>query len=266
MSESTVETPGEWLTVSQAAAALGISEKTLRKRIHAGEVKGEKAALEGGGMAWRVYLEGDRAGSVPEAERNFTVPRAGSAPEVFHSQKERNGSETVNAPEVAPEVTGTRAGSVPEATATAQDVQLARIEGYAARDMERAIGDAVTQAIAPLAAMMQTMNETNAQLLKEVAETRAEIEVMRADKDSDRAQLAAMEAMLEAAETSAARMGESTVEFDRTSSSAQNAPDVANSGAGGNVAGDAGNVAQRGTDARRGVLGRLIGWVNGCAR
>ena len=97
------------LTLSQAAAMLGISEKTARKRIAAGEIEGEKIALDGGGVAWRVYLDG---ASVPEAERNFTVPRAGSEPEHTHSQNERNRSGMVSAVVSEPEVTGTRAGSV----------------------------------------------------------------------------------------------------------------------------------------------------------
>ncbi len=44
----------EWLTVSQAAALVGVSEKTLRKRIAKGEIKAEKVKLSAGGWAWRV--------------------------------------------------------------------------------------------------------------------------------------------------------------------------------------------------------------------
>jgi hypothetical protein len=62
----------EWLTVTEAAAAAGVSEKTLRKRIARGEVEAEKVTLAAGGWAWRVApvrLEavGSRDGSGLEA-------------------------------------------------------------------------------------------------------------------------------------------------------------------------------------------------------
>jgi hypothetical protein len=124
MSETTSQSapePKQAHTLSQAAAALGMSEKTLRKRIHAGEVEGEKVSLEGGGVAWTVYLHSSAPEVVPEAERNFTATRAGSS-------KHRNGSAPegestapepkTTVPEAerqnAPEVTVTRAGSAPE--------------------------------------------------------------------------------------------------------------------------------------------------------
>jgi hypothetical protein len=47
----------EYLTVSQYAALIGVSEKTARKRISRGDVKAERVALPGGGWAWHVYPE-----------------------------------------------------------------------------------------------------------------------------------------------------------------------------------------------------------------
>ncbi len=47
----------DYLTVSQYAALIGVSEKTARKRITRGDVKAERAALPGGGWAWHVYPE-----------------------------------------------------------------------------------------------------------------------------------------------------------------------------------------------------------------
>jgi excisionase family DNA binding protein len=102
----------EYLTVSQAAARLGISERTLRKRIKSGEVEAEKRPLDGGGVAWHVHLSIERAGSEPEAERkNEPEARRKSFESESASERKRTGSE----PETAPEVSDTRAGSEPEA-------------------------------------------------------------------------------------------------------------------------------------------------------
>jgi hypothetical protein len=102
----------EPLTINQAAARLGISERTLRKRISKGEIKAEKEPLEAGGMAWRVWLDGSAPEIEPEAERK-------NAPETLRkpfesesaSDRKRSGSEM----ETAPEVSEPRAGSEPEA-------------------------------------------------------------------------------------------------------------------------------------------------------
>jgi hypothetical protein len=48
----------EWLTVSQAAAAVGVSEKTLRKRIARGQVKAQRETLPTGGWGWKVSAAG----------------------------------------------------------------------------------------------------------------------------------------------------------------------------------------------------------------
>ena len=85
----------EYLTVSQAAARLGISERTLRKRIKAGEVEAEKRAIDGGGVAWHVQLLPDRAGSEPEAERkNEPEARRKSFESESASERKRAGSAT----------------------------------------------------------------------------------------------------------------------------------------------------------------------------
>ena len=44
------------LTVAGAAARLGVSPRTVRRRIERGELSGELAALDGGGRAWFVTL------------------------------------------------------------------------------------------------------------------------------------------------------------------------------------------------------------------
>jgi len=47
-------TPPEEVSLSQAAAISGVSEKTIRNRIAAGKVQARKEQLAGGGEAWRI--------------------------------------------------------------------------------------------------------------------------------------------------------------------------------------------------------------------
>jgi hypothetical protein len=114
------EPAGEWLTVSQAAAAAGVSEKTLRKRIARGEVKAQRATLPTGGWAWKV----DAAGLEPsnrfqplEGSREGTPGSLdGSAPE---------GLEAVR--EVTTEVPGVPLPSVPTgAPEVVREVEMLR--------------------------------------------------------------------------------------------------------------------------------------------
>ena len=56
------------LSVTEAAAIAGVSEKTLRKRIKNGEVTATKEKLAGGGWAWRVAR-----GSIETPERVGTL-------------------------------------------------------------------------------------------------------------------------------------------------------------------------------------------------
>lgn len=107
------------LSLLDAARELGVSEKTLRRRIKAGEIEAEKVSLEGGGLEWRVFL--DQAPTVPEVVPEATGARAGT-------QNDRAGivpDTPADVPEVlltvpesqrpsAPEVSETRAGTVPE--------------------------------------------------------------------------------------------------------------------------------------------------------
>jgi DNA-binding transcriptional MerR regulator len=115
----------DWLTASQAAARLGISERTLRKRIKAGEVEAEKRPLDGGGLAWHVHLSAERTGSAPEAQRK-------SEPEARRKSLERetetNRKRTGSATENAPEVSEPRTGSVPEADARGELLEHLRTE------------------------------------------------------------------------------------------------------------------------------------------
>ncbi len=100
----------EPLTINQAAARLGISERTLRRRIKAGAVKARKVACEGGGT--QLLIEVD---SVPA--------KVTRVPDNFES-------ETANVPDTLPTVPDTRAGqsdSVPD-TANGEVLALLKSE------------------------------------------------------------------------------------------------------------------------------------------
>ena len=112
-----------------AAALLNVSEKTLRRRIKAGEVEAEKVSLDGGGLAWRVYLKSnagvratDKVASVPEAQwTNATdVPEVVPEPQWTTFERESrvldNAMDTQrpNVPEVSIARAGTATDSVPE--------------------------------------------------------------------------------------------------------------------------------------------------------
>lgn len=62
--------PDQWLTVTEAAARIGVSEKTLRKRIASGIIDAEKIPLDGGGWKWRVSANRlEAVGSVTEVSK-----------------------------------------------------------------------------------------------------------------------------------------------------------------------------------------------------
>lgn len=109
----------EWLSVSQAAARAGVSEKTLRKRIAKGEVTAERETLPTGGWAWRVdanHLE----------TSNRFQPREGSAKERLEGVAEAAG---VDLPIVANRVAELPSGpipSVPSGADAARECELLR--------------------------------------------------------------------------------------------------------------------------------------------
>jgi hypothetical protein len=50
------EEPARWLPTSQAAAALNVTPKTIRRRIERGELEARKVARDGGGIVWQVCI------------------------------------------------------------------------------------------------------------------------------------------------------------------------------------------------------------------
>ncbi len=78
MNENPQSSTRNWCSLAEAAVQLSVSEKTLRRRIKAGEIEAEKVPIEGGGLAWRVHLESNALDNVPEAQ----WPNATHVPEV----------------------------------------------------------------------------------------------------------------------------------------------------------------------------------------
>ncbi len=176
---STVEFGGDVVSITQAARLLGVSVRTVQRRLDKGTLK---AVIEGDTR--RVRL-GDTSrdtatNDAPQGDRGATV----TSDATRHSD-------------------ATQGDTSRDSDAIAQAVQLARIEGYLARDMSKAVAQAVTEATAPMMALIEaqakqsaamlahieTMNENNAELLKEVAE-------LRADKNADAVHRAKVEELL----------------------------------------------------------------------
>jgi flagellar biosynthesis GTPase FlhF len=123
MSENTAPDLSEysaWQTIGEAATAARVSERTLRKRIKAGEVEAVKTAITGGGVAWRVAPETETA---PEAERK-NEPEARRKPfeRETETERKRAGSESENAPEVS------EPRAAPETEAAARGELLAHLQ------------------------------------------------------------------------------------------------------------------------------------------
>jgi excisionase family DNA binding protein len=153
------EQPAEWLTVSQAAALVGVSEKTLRKRIARGDIVAERVTLPAGGWAWRV--DANRLESVG----NF-YPREGSVREFVGNVTERDGSESESVTVENSQNIPTAPTDIPTASTR---TDLARVQGYVARDMELVVGRAVEQAI----------SKVTAPLLNQIAVQTEEIAALR---------------------------------------------------------------------------------------
>ena len=98
--------PGEWLTVTEAAARLGVSEKTLRKRIKSGQIEAQKVTLPAGGVAWRVTADAlngavgplprlEAVGRTIEGTGILASEREGGVKEAKNTALEANGTESV---------------------------------------------------------------------------------------------------------------------------------------------------------------------------
>jgi hypothetical protein len=147
MSESTPE----YVTVSQAAAALGISERTVQRRCKSGKVRARLVTTETGQL-WEV-----EAATLPTGADRVT-PRFKR--ELIADANVPTGAATSDA---IPDDRVTTVAATGDDSA--QTVQLARMQGFMAGQMETAIARAISAANAPL--------------LDEIRLLRADIEAMK---------------------------------------------------------------------------------------
>ena len=150
-----------WLTVSQAAKQLGLSERTVRRRCEAGQLPARFESGEGGGRAWRIDPEAVSAGN----DRTDGRPDGQAAKETVTARPEGASgaaSEWTHGQTVT-DRTDAWPSERPESSGQA-DTDLARIQGYLARDMELSIARAVEAAQAPLLEEIRALRAEVAQL------------------------------------------------------------------------------------------------------
>lgn len=87
----TADAPGQWLTVTEAAARLGVSEKTLRKRINSGKIEAHKVTLPAGGVARCGGCTEWRGGAIAPVGRGWKRNGRNGITR-FRTKRKRNGS------------------------------------------------------------------------------------------------------------------------------------------------------------------------------
>ncbi len=90
------ESPAKWVSVSQAVALLGISEKTVRKRIASGQLEAKRVPQKRGGISYLVALETEAETELleaeTEAERKPASVKAQTETEVLRAERKRDGT------------------------------------------------------------------------------------------------------------------------------------------------------------------------------
>jgi excisionase family DNA binding protein len=164
-------TPDEWLTVSQAAARLGVSERTVRRRCETGKLVARLVANEGGtgGRAWLI----DRAATnEPDAACGHAARRPKRADACGHDDESESQQRAATRPDgqsdgqaVRPErAASEEAGVRPDEMRDLQR-QADRMQGYLAGQMEATIARAVREAV----------EAAQAPLVREIEQLRAEV-------------------------------------------------------------------------------------------
>src|SRR5688500_11553086 len=73
------QTEGAWLTLTEAAALLGVSAETVRRRVQQGQLEGEQIASPRG-RAWLVWLPGAQ-GMTPPRDGTSAIEEVGETVE-----------------------------------------------------------------------------------------------------------------------------------------------------------------------------------------
>jgi excisionase family DNA binding protein len=151
-----------WLTVSQAAALLGVSERTVRRRCESGQLSA-RLMSNGAGKTWLISVAATNA-AVTATEKSTPVAADTDSATTFLSAN----------------VDGNETGAD-----TGADNQIARLEGYVARDMEIILGHAVEQAVStvvsPLLERIESQAAVHALLMEELKELRKDRTALKAE-------------------------------------------------------------------------------------
>ena len=102
------------VSVTQAAAMFGVSEKTIRRRIKAGELIAHKEPLNGGGIGWRVLLDSamDTVSDVEmDTRRNRTGQRSGQGDGQTHAHTTGTTDKAMDVPNKGVDSSVARAGT-----------------------------------------------------------------------------------------------------------------------------------------------------------
>jgi excisionase family DNA binding protein len=151
-----------WLTVSQAAARLGVSERTIRRRC------------ESGRLVARLVVN--------EAGKTWLIDESATNSMATHTEMS------------APVITDAAFAAIPPATngdgneqsaVTGADSQITRLEGYMPQDMEimlsRTMERAVSNVVAPLLERIESQAAAQALLMEELKELRKDRAVLKAE-------------------------------------------------------------------------------------
>lgn len=143
-------------SLAAAAAMLNVSEKTLRRRIKAGDVAAEKVSIGGGGLAWRVYLESNATDKVANAMDNAVDTQWTNATDVPEVVPEPNWTNFERGSRVLDNATDTQRTNVPE-------VSIAR----AGTVLDNATDNTNATVLEPLASSLQpkARDESTVELL-----------------------------------------------------------------------------------------------------
>jgi Helix-turn-helix domain len=135
-SERMSATPAEWLTVAQAAARLGVNVRTVRRRCERGKLVAELRTTDTG-HAW--FIDAASLGTASDAGTSDTSDGIGhTSDSIGHTSDAHRTANTLDA------------SGPSDRVGQASDTRLARLEGYAARDLDVLIAAAVREAITPL--------------------------------------------------------------------------------------------------------------------
>jgi hypothetical protein len=136
------------VTLLDAARVLGVSEKTVRRRIQSNELKAQKVAIDGGGLAWRVYLPDDATDNATDTATLAPEPKV----TVLDTQRPN-----------ATAMTGARAGTAPDTSRLDEMREEIQFLRGVIEQQQRSEAELRTALRTALAAMPKALTEGAAQ-------------------------------------------------------------------------------------------------------